>query len=428
MRRRHAIHALTIAAALALWPAPNAFSQSISFEPAQVLLETGEAIEFARNPSDAMAVDASGGEHVVYFIADEAGDPPINRVMYLHEESGAVSTPVRADHGEAGGGRHPAIALGSDGALNLAWQDYRDSSALYNWIDNLEIYFHRSMDDRFTGPDARLTHTKASHNGDNGYAPQIAASADGTIAVAWYDFNADGGAPGVYVRRSAGGAYDDVNGIDAFRITPQDGSGTWMPDIAALNDGAFYAAWGRVEGFSGVFELQGREIGASGEMGPIEEIAPAGGNFFDPVRLAASPDGTLGAAYSLRMDGLSRVFVRMRSASGEWSDALTLDEGMVNASQPALVIGEGGLAYAAWQEDWGGLDLIQLAVIDTKTMEITARAELSDPLEDARFPVLARNPSEKLLHAAWIERGLEGERRIVSTRQVRTRVDDWLTY
>ncbi|MBN2327350.1 MAG: hypothetical protein JXR73_09350 [Candidatus Omnitrophica bacterium] len=408
---------------------------AVEFDEPFLIYQGGEEIQFSYNTSGAMAVDSKGRIHLVYFIADAGGSLPDNRILYQTIADGSVSSPARVDSGDQGGGRHPTLAVDSQDAVHIAWQDYRHTTAPGNYIDNLEIYYDKKTPGgSFSIDDVRITNTSAGHMGDSGYVPNIDIGADDRIEIAWYDFTANGNNADVYLRRSTGqGAFPLQEGIESFRITdalsdPTNYTANWMPDVAALADGSSYVIWGFLEGWQGSFQLQGRSILSDGGLGPVEKIADQGGRFLDPPRLASDRDGNLGLASSEFVDGFYQVNFYYKPKASDWIGPIRANDGSLSSSQPSLAFDSSGIAHVVWQEDLSGMYQAMLASIDPQTFAVNDRRILSSEDRDARTPAIAVDPRTDQIYVVWIEFGWDGDRSIVGRSEAATGVTDWKMY
>lgn len=400
---------------------------AVEFDAPIVLVESEQAIEFARNPRGAMGVDAQGQVHLVYSTPND--ETPGGLILYVLYAQGQVQAMEQVDNGPLGG-KHPFMDVSVDGDIAVVWQDYRNTTAVGNYIDNIEIYLDSmTVDGAFLDSDIRISHTNATHNGDNGYTPALSISPNGTAYVTWYDFSLDGNNSNIYVRSSSSG-FEDVIGIEPFRITGQDKGGEltshWMPDIAGTEDGA-YVVWGVQENFQSYLRLQGRMVHADGTLGEVEEIVQDASTFFDPPRVITNKQSDVLLAFSQRVDGLNHVYLKRRNSSGEWSQAVRIDDGSLSASQLSMV-NAGETLYAVWQEDLGGIYQIAFGVINADTLKVVERTYLSGDFDDARTPTIAIQPLANgygQLSVAWIERDDEGNRSIILHQELQSVVSDW---
>ncbi|MGC9326478.1 MAG: hypothetical protein ACP5I1_02480 [Candidatus Hinthialibacter sp.] len=408
---------------------------AVEFDESFLIYQSGEEIQFSYNTSGAIAVDSQGIIHLVYFIPDDGGGPPDNQIIYQSIDGGQISSPIRVDSGDQGGGRHPTLAVDSQDAVHVTWQDYRHATAAGNYIDNLEIYYDKKPSGgSFSSEDVRITKTNAGHMGDSGYVPNIDTGPGGRIEITWYDFTANGSNADVYLRRSAEqGVFPLQEGIESFRITdalsdPTSYTANWMPDAAALADGASYVIWGFLEGWQGLFQLQGRAVFSDGALGAIEEIADEGGRFVDPPRLASDRDGNLGLAATELEDGFYQVNFHYKPKEGGWIGPIRVSDGSLSSSQPSLAFDSSGTAHVVWQEDLSGMFQVMMASIDPQTFTVQDRQRLSEEDCDARTPAVAADPRTDQIHVVWIEFGWDGERSIIGRHEEATGVIDWKLY
>lgn len=403
-------------------------ASAVEFDSPVILVESDQAISFAMNPRGALGVDAQGQAHLVYSAPDD--ETPGDQIQHLVFAQGQIQGTNRIDNGPLGG-KHPFMDVSADGDIAMVWQDYRNTTAAGNYIDNIEIYLDEmTVNDPFLDTDIRISHTNSGHSGDNGYTPTLSISPNGKTYVAWYDFALDGNNSNIYVRSSSNGGFDDVTGIEPFRITGQGKGGDltphWMPDITGTEEGA-YVVWGVQENFQSYLRLQGRMVNEDSSLGEIEEIVEDASTFFDPPRVIADEQGDVFLAYSQKIDGLSHVYLKKRNSSGEWSEAIMLDDDSLSASQLSVIYA-GETLYSVWQEDLGGIYQIVFGAINASALEVVERTYLSGDFDDARTPTIAIQPLANgygQLSVAWIERDDEGNRSIVLRQELQSDVKDW---
>lgn len=397
-----------------------------------VIHQDGTGLQLAHNPRGAIGVDSRGRVHMVYEITDDVSSPPDNQCWYRILVNGQVSDPLRIDSGPYGGGRHPMLALDSQDTVHAVWQDYRHTTALGKWIDNIEIYYDRKpADGAFLDADIRVSHTGADHAGDNGYVPRAAVDSRDRIHIVWYDFTANGSRADIYWRASdEQGLFPDHAGIEQFKITSFESGDTfdsyWLPDLAVLPDDSLYVVWGFLRGFTGIFQLQGRRITPNGLLEPVEIIAEKGGRHSDPPRLAADRFGNLGLAYVSRPGNLYHIQFQYCPAGGAWSNPLTVNDGALDSTQPNLAFDSTGRAWIAWQEDLGGQNQIRLAALNPAVGYIESSEVVSGGFEDARTPALAVHPATDQIHLLWLRREDEEHRSLVYRYSLETGVRGWM--
>jgi hypothetical protein len=111
----------------------------------------------------AAGVDSSGTLYVAWADGRNAGMG--NDIMYSRSVNGGStwSTPARVNSDSGSADQlMPALAVGSDGAVNVAWLDNRNDSANVNY----DIYMARSADGASFGPNVRVTNTSSNPAND----------------------------------------------------------------------------------------------------------------------------------------------------------------------------------------------------------------------------------------------------------------------
>lgn len=400
-----------------------------------VVFASESPLEFSRNTKGAIGVDSTGLVHLVYGIPNESSNPPDNQIWYQQLKENNVSPPIRVDNGVWGGGRHASLAIDTHDAIHAVWQDYRHTTAIGQYFDNLEIYYDtKTTNGEFSGTDIRLTTTNAGHRGDNGYVPNISAGRDNRLHVVWYDFTINGNNADVYLINSGdSGRFPSQEGIESYRITSSDPTtenytSNWLPDLASFPDGSLYTVWGFLRGWQGAFEMQGTSISKDGLTTIQETIAPAGGNFTDPPRLVSDEAGNLALVYTEYVNDTHRIDLHYKPFQEPWQGPVIVNDGFLDASQPCPVFLSPNELFVVWQENLGGINQIVLGKIDPQTMHVVERSVVSDIERDAKTPTISAHPHAGRIAVAWIGREWEGEYSIVLRQSSRTRVDNWILY
>jgi hypothetical protein len=118
---------------------------------------------YRANIYPAAGVDARGNLYVAW--ADGRNNGHGNDILYTRSVNGGSSwsspVTVNADGGSADQ-LMPALAVGKDGAVNIAWLDNRNDSANYNY----DVYMARSVDGVSFGANQRVTNVSSNPDND----------------------------------------------------------------------------------------------------------------------------------------------------------------------------------------------------------------------------------------------------------------------
>jgi len=109
----------------------------------------------------AAGADSRGNLYVAWADGRNAGHG--NDILYSRSTNGSWSAPVtlNADAGAADQ-LMPALAVGTDGSINVSWLDNRNDSANYNY----DVYMTRSMDGVHFGANTRVTSIASNPDND----------------------------------------------------------------------------------------------------------------------------------------------------------------------------------------------------------------------------------------------------------------------
>jgi hypothetical protein len=109
----------------------------------------------------AAGADANGNMYVAW--ADGRNSGRGNDIMYSRSTNGGWSAPVTLNT-DAGASDQlmPALAVGTDGSVNVSWLDNRNDSANYNY----DVYMTRSMDGVNFGQNTRVSNVSSNPDND----------------------------------------------------------------------------------------------------------------------------------------------------------------------------------------------------------------------------------------------------------------------
>ncbi len=321
-----------------------------------------------------VALDAEGLAVVVH--ETQAGVELLEERL-LHEFN------TRDLGGILAGGRAPALAVGQDRTVAIAWVSPAGLQALVR---------PRSVDwDPLQIESISLSPAVG--------APSLAMTPEGELLLAWTQNTAGG--PSVFVaRRSPSGDWslpDLAN--DVLSAGPSNGA-----MVSAGPSGQALVAWR--EGGAVI----ARERRAYGEaFGPPITLSPFDGDALDePPSIAVGPTGEVAAAFRL---GKGPLFLATRPRDGAWILPQTPfsppDE--IITYPPAIAFGPLGELYVAWAEE-GGLHAARRAASGL-WIEDGTRAALAD-LDHlvTGAPVLGAGPEGGVLIAAPTSSGVVARR------------------
>ncbi|MBE7560036.1 hypothetical protein HS125_14275 [bacterium] len=202
--------------------------------------------------------------------------------------------------------------------------------------------------------DERFTHTDAGHQGDNGYSPQMALGADGRVWIAWQDFFADYNVGDIYAHASdASGQFASRPMSQMRKTVYQSGSGRgsfWQPSIAEDAAGLVHLVW--TEGFAASAPLWTMTLSATGEVQSLDKFVTTGGNNLDPPRLARSPLGNLYAAWTDRRHGNGEIYLaRLIGGATTFTDSRRITMDGAVSQHPDLAVDADETVHLVWSDN-----------------------------------------------------------------------------
>jgi hypothetical protein len=148
----------------------------------------GRPTQYRASNSPTAGVDASGNFYVAWADGRNAGHG--NDILYTHSTNSGWATPavVNSDSGSADQ-LMPALTVGRDGAVTVAWLDNRNDANNVNY----DVYTARSTDGAHFGSNQRVTSVSSNPYNDPRTQGQLigdyfaAAAGDGVVYSVWTD-------------------------------------------------------------------------------------------------------------------------------------------------------------------------------------------------------------------------------------------------
>ena len=245
------------------------------------------------------------------------------------------------------GAKFPALVTLPGDTLLMVWHDYRVAG-----IDNLELFTKLRAPGAAWGDSAtevRLTTSQHPESGgDNSYLPSLALAAAGSVHAVWYDYRYDGDNAEILTKSRVNGGWDLTPGDAADANVSQNAGDSNFPAVAATADGSLHVAW-RDNSSGGGFRIHYKRRTPGGTWTDAAVLSPPNAAA-DGVTLATAPDGTVVAAWSDPREGTKAVFTRERSPAGVWGPPRRVSPSGAGAEEPALAVTPGGRRVVAWQD------------------------------------------------------------------------------
>lgn len=349
----------------ALLPAafPAAPMAQTAFSAPEKITDSAENYRLSRNPSRQMALDSDGVLHATYWAGGEASSPAEPSFVYYRSwtRTGGWSTQEQIDDSTAGsdhlGGRHSTIAITADDTVAVFWHDGRHGSMSGGWVNNLEIYADfLPKNSSFSPTDVRITTTGTAHFGDNAYAPQPALMSNDRIAVAFYDFHFNQNVSDIFLATSGFNAAFGAVAIGDMRVTDAADRGSAgsfvLPSLAVDADDTRHLTW--------IVETTGDLYYAEvpdGTRAAAPVLLGAGvGDFFDPPRIAAAPNGDVWIANAdeQTVGGENIVLRRLLAGQAAFDAPIIVTSSPARQYAPDIVITPDGMVHLLWIDERNG--------------------------------------------------------------------------
>jgi hypothetical protein len=271
----------------------------------------------------AVAVGVDGALHVVW----EDQSPGNWEVLYASKEAGGDWSPPSNVSNNPGGSFRPAVAVGPDGSVHVAWHD--------DTFGNYEIlYATKPPGGEWSTP------TNISNSSGWSYWPSIAVGADGSVYVAWHDDT-----PGNWEVMSASRAPDGP-WSPATNLSESAGT-SFIPKLFPESDGSINAVW--QDNTSRSWDIFSASRPPGGPWSAAVNISSSDGDSA-PFAAAQSADGSLRVVWREAASGGLRLLSATKSPGGPWSSPEDVS-GPVGGSGPFLVgTGKDEALYLLWDD------------------------------------------------------------------------------
>lgn len=343
-------------------------AQPTIFRAPEQITDSATTYQLSRNPNGCLVMAPGRQLHLVYWSGGETTTVSSPSYVYYrgwNPLTGWSAQVSLADSFVGGttyvGGRQPMAALTTDGTLWVTWHDHRNgtSGSPGNNNDNIEIYTDRlPVGGAWSTSDFRVTTSGAGTLGDNGFLPRIAAQADGSLVVAWYDFHYNVGVSEIMARRSDNtGFFEPSTAMNTMRLTDASTRGGTLsytvPDLAVDTADTAHVVWST--GTGGAAPLYYAPLAEPIGLVTETQIASSTGGYFNPARLTAAPNGDLWVVYTNDPNGASDIVARRKPAgSGTFDAAITLAGGSPLTSAADLEVGGDGKLHLVWVDERDG--------------------------------------------------------------------------
>lgn len=279
-----------------------------------------------------LAIDAFGNVDIAW-----EGDSGTMGIYFSHSTDGGAtySSPVNVATNTTGS-FVPQIALGSDGSVNLIWED----------------------DDSF-GPHVSFTHSadkggsfapaKTLSTGPGGaFEGQLAVDGSGNINAVWLDLSTGNG--DAYFSRST----DQGTSFSApVNLSATNGS-TDNPRVANDSNGNIFVVWQdtTVNSSRDIFFCTSSDGGA--DFSSVQKLSTGLGDATFPT-IAVDANNTVSVAWQLSAPGMNNIFAARSSDGGVSFASQNLLNDSGRSSQVELVADASGNTNAVWADTTPGV-------------------------------------------------------------------------
>jgi len=311
---------------------------------------TNDALTAGHQDSPDLAMDSAGG-----FVVTWRDDNDGNGVGQIHargfdSDGGEVFSVVPVNSIASGEQRHPAVAMATNGAFVVVWEDNSDGA---DGSGNYDIHargFHASGAEKIV--DLVVNQDTAGQQ----RLPAVALASNGDFVVTWEDDKDDNGLFQIYAR---GFHADGTQKFAAMTVNSVSAGQQLAPTVAMDSAGNFVIAWeddsSSADG-SGNYDIHARGFDANGGelFGDLMVNAAPGGQQLAPA-IALRPDGAFVVVWEDDSDGNGKFQIYARGFTSGGAQAfpeMTVNSESVGQQlTPAVAVHAAGVFVIAWQDD-----------------------------------------------------------------------------
>ena len=338
---------------------------------------TGRKYQLSRNQNHSIDFDSKNNLHISYFgddgqsLQSTSPDNP-SYICYAYLDStGKLVNEIDtiADSyvsGEYVGGRDPSLTVDIYDNVWICWYDFRNCTAGGNWIDNTEIYIDSKISSgSFSVSDTRLVISNPAIQNTNSYIPHLSASnIDGSLTVAWYDFEWDDTSEILVKTSDTSGTFNLGESKNFLRKTNAADRGgaifensLWMPSIEIDDAGVQHVIYGQGN-FGDKQDLYYMQVAPNGIQTTTTLIASSTNlHFFTPASMTQSSNGDLWVFYAKDLDLQQDNIYLHRKKKGETTFSSPLVYSLTAWQlSPDVEVDSKGIIHLAWIERRSDLD------------------------------------------------------------------------
>ena len=273
----------------------------------------------------------------------------------------------------------PSATVAGDGSVTVAWMVFDESSTI------VQAATKPGGRPAFGLPQNVSLPAKKAVYGLPPSAPAVAASGDGSVTVAWAQYNGLGYVVQAATRLAHKSGFAPPVNLSLTGLALEDPS-YQAPSVAMTPGGATTVVWLRPFGSSSdaIWQIQAasrpRAVAPFGGPETIGETAPIDSG----PRVAMEPGGTTTAVWGQATSGLDMKIVGSTRLTGTTAFSSQLSSlSSSGAGEPQIVAGADGTFMVAWIQAINGHDVVEVATKAPVDNEFGTATPLSDTGSDA---------------------------------------------
>jgi len=307
-----------------------------------------------------------------------------------------------------GASMYQSVAVGPDGAVHVAWNDFTDYGG--SGTDADVLYKRFEPGSGWTAAEVVSTESTA-----DSYDPFVGVDSDGTVHIAWSDVTDYDGAGtdwDIFYKRFVPGS-----GWTATEVvsTVSTGSSTW-PFLAVGSDGKVHITWMDYTDYDGAGTDQDifyRSFVPGYGWTVTEVVSTQSGDSSEFASLGVGPDGKVHIAWQDYTDYYgagtdSDIFYKRFEPGSGWTlTEVVSTESTDDSYNPILAVDPDGKVHIAWQDETDYYGAGTDSDIFYKRFEPGSGWTLTEVVstestDDSYNPILAVDPDGKV-HIAWAD-------------------------
>jgi hypothetical protein len=301
----------------------------------------------------------------------------------------------------------PSLAVGSDGTVHIAWQDWSDYGAAGTDSD---IFYKKYV----VGSGWTTTEVVSTESTEGCGSSSLAVDSDGVVHIAWTDgtdYDGSGSDGDIFYKRWS----SDTGWSATEVVSTESTSSSHSPSLAVSSDGTVHIAWEDWTDYDGSgadSDIFYKKYVPGSGWTTTTVVSTATTSYSYNPSLDVGSDGTVHIAWEEPTDyggsGADQdIFYKKLTVVGWTTTEVVSTESTSFSTAPCLAVGSDGTVHIAWEDmtDYGGcgsdVDVFYKKYVPGSGWTVTEVVS-TESTSNCYAPSLAVGPDETA-HVTWYD-------------------------